>query len=262
MLLVEDHAGVQMVFREYLKLSGYQVLEASNGAEALQLAEGYEGPIHLMLTDVVMPEMSGRELAARLAPLRPEMKVLYTSGYTDSAIVHHGVLDPDKVFLQKPLTLDALAQRCARCWAQEGNSYVSLLEGRRPALHRVRTDLFPDEVRISRFNTDTFTGNKGLSGSADYLISMWQSLLILVFLLLGPVDTRAGGIELVENSTKREFDRQNGYRPLPAGPSPDGKPQTPDRGQVQSPVAFAFEGRDPSSSASMHSGWLWSSAPT
>ncbi len=101
-LLVEDEQSVRQLVGEALRRNGYTVLEASNGAEAIRVCEGHQGPIQLLVTDVVMPEMGGRALAQRLASLRPEMKVLYMSGYTNNAIVHHGVLDPGTAFLQKP----------------------------------------------------------------------------------------------------------------------------------------------------------------
>jgi CheY-like chemotaxis protein len=110
-LLVEDAQPVRGVVREILEMQGYEVIEASHGAEALTLEAAHEGPIHLLLTDVVMPEMSGRELAQRLVPLRPEMSVLYISGYTDDAIVRHGVLEAGIAFLPKPFTPDALAAK-------------------------------------------------------------------------------------------------------------------------------------------------------
>ena len=102
---------MRAVVREILEMQGYEVIEARHGAEALALEAGHEGPIHLLITDVVMPEMSGRELAQRLVPLRPEMSVLYISGYTDDAIVRHGVLEAGMAFLPKPFTPDALAAK-------------------------------------------------------------------------------------------------------------------------------------------------------
>ncbi|MGH7350556.1 MAG: ATP-binding protein, partial [Candidatus Rokuibacteriota bacterium] len=108
-LLVEDAQRVRAVVREILEMSNYVVLEARQGAEALEVSNRHAGAIHLLLTDVVMPQMSGRELAQRLATLRPELKVLYMSGYTDDAIVRHGVLAAGIAFLSKPFTPNALA---------------------------------------------------------------------------------------------------------------------------------------------------------
>jgi two-component system, cell cycle sensor histidine kinase and response regulator CckA len=110
-LLVEDEEMVREMAKEILEESGYQVLEAKHGHEALFIAEQYHGHIHLMLSDVVMPQMSGRELAERFAPRRKDMKVLYMSGYTDDAIVHHGVLDEGTAFIEKPFTPYALARK-------------------------------------------------------------------------------------------------------------------------------------------------------
>lgn len=97
--------------REILEESGYRVLEAPHGREALLVAKQHDGPIHLMLSDVVMPLMGGRELAEQLATFRSETKVLYMSGYTDDAIVHHGVLDEGMAFIEKPFTPNALARK-------------------------------------------------------------------------------------------------------------------------------------------------------
>jgi CheY-like chemotaxis protein len=91
-------------------MAGYTVLEAARGDEALRLCRDAARPIDLLLTDVVMPRMSGPELAKRIAELRPGTKVVYMSGYTDDALGHHGVLDPDIVLLQKPFTPEALMQ--------------------------------------------------------------------------------------------------------------------------------------------------------
>ena len=110
-LLVEDEDGVRGLVRQVLKRRGYSVLEARDGGEALLTCEHFHDPIHLLLTDVVLAHMSGRELAERLAPQRPEMRVLYMSGYTDDAIVQHGVLAQETAFLQKPFTTDALARK-------------------------------------------------------------------------------------------------------------------------------------------------------
>jgi CheY-like chemotaxis protein len=110
-LLVEDEELVRNLGRQALEERGYTVLEAPSGDHALELAREHEGVIDLLVTDVVMPGLSGRELAEQLAPLRPEMKVLYTSGYTDDAIVRHGVLEEGIAFLPKPLTPTSLAHK-------------------------------------------------------------------------------------------------------------------------------------------------------
>jgi signal transduction histidine kinase/CheY-like chemotaxis protein len=110
-LLVEDETGLRELVRECLEGSGYRVLEARQAGHALEIAEDYAGPIHLLVTDVVMPGMSGRELAERLALPHPGMKVLYMSGYTDDAVVLHGVLAEEMAFLQKPFTINALARK-------------------------------------------------------------------------------------------------------------------------------------------------------
>jgi CheY-like chemotaxis protein len=107
-LLVEDEEAVRVIVSKILQNKGYAVLEARQGHEALQICKDHQGPIHLMVTDVVMPHMSGSELAERLATLRPELRVLFMSGYPDNAIVHHGVLGDGTSFLQKPFTLSAL----------------------------------------------------------------------------------------------------------------------------------------------------------
>ena len=111
LLLVEDETEVRQLARDILLAQGYRVLEAQDGMEALQVSEGYEGPIHLLVTDVVMPRMSGRVLADHLRASRPGVRVLYTSGYTDNAIVHHGVLAEGAHFLSKPFDLRDLAQK-------------------------------------------------------------------------------------------------------------------------------------------------------
>jgi signal transduction histidine kinase/ActR/RegA family two-component response regulator len=111
LLVVEDEPGVLEVAAEALRLQGYTVLTASSPAEALQLAQSYPEPIHLLVTDVVMPVMSGRELADYLTRLHPQMRVLYVSGYTENTIVHHGVLETGVHFLPKPYTPAQLIQK-------------------------------------------------------------------------------------------------------------------------------------------------------
>jgi len=110
-LLVEDEDIVRRTASDILKIYGYQVLEARSGGAALLICERYDKPIDLLLADVVMPEMSGRDLADRLVPQHPEMKVLFMSGYTDEVIVHHGVLDTGTNFIQKPFAPDVLARK-------------------------------------------------------------------------------------------------------------------------------------------------------
>lgn len=110
-LLVEDEDGVRALVRQLLTRQGYRVIESRHGGEALLLCERYQGKIDLLLTDVILQQMSGRELAERLTRVRPEMRVLYISGYTDDAIVQHGVLSAGTAFLQKPFTTDALIRK-------------------------------------------------------------------------------------------------------------------------------------------------------
>jgi PAS domain S-box-containing protein len=110
-LVVEDEPAVRRLIERILRGAGYQVLGAATGNEALALCEKQAGGIDLLLTDVVMPQMSGRELAERLAKLCPRLKVLYMSGYTEDAIVHHGVLDPDTQFIAKPFATADLARK-------------------------------------------------------------------------------------------------------------------------------------------------------
>jgi DNA-binding NtrC family response regulator len=110
-LVVEDEAAVRMLVRGVLESNGYRVLEARHGAEALLICDEHKDPIHLLMTDVIMPEMSGTQLAERVSAQRPEMKTLYMSGYTDKAIVHHGVLESGTDFLQKPFTPDTVVRK-------------------------------------------------------------------------------------------------------------------------------------------------------
>ncbi len=110
-LLVEDEEDVRELAREILTLMGYTVLTASEPAEALRISLEHTGVIDLLVTDVVMPGMSGRQLADRLTAERPGLKVMFMSGYTDNAIVHHGVLEPGTAFVQKPFTPESLTRK-------------------------------------------------------------------------------------------------------------------------------------------------------
>jgi two-component system, cell cycle sensor histidine kinase and response regulator CckA len=107
-LLVEDESSLRTLSRQYLENQGYTVLEASDGAAAITLSNTYSRPIHLLLTDVVMPGVSGRELARLICAVRPETRVLYMSGYTEHALAHNGILEEGIVLLQKPFTLSTL----------------------------------------------------------------------------------------------------------------------------------------------------------
>ena len=109
--MVEDEEAVRTLVRETLRLCGYKVLEAEGAETALATLEGYREPIHLLLTDLVMPQMSGKDLALRISPHHPEAAVLYMSGYTDDAIVRHGVLDANTFFLQKPFMPSVLVKK-------------------------------------------------------------------------------------------------------------------------------------------------------
>ncbi len=119
-LLVEDEDLVLEMVTSTLQKAGYQVLSAKNGTEAIQRWEIYVNPIQLLLTDVVMPEMSGRELSNRLTSLNPDLKVIYMSGYTDDAIVHHGILDSGIVYLQKPFTPNVLLEKIRKVLDSSG----------------------------------------------------------------------------------------------------------------------------------------------
>ncbi len=118
-LVVEDEDPVCELAREVLTDGGYEVLTAAAPAQALDVARGHAGPIHLLLTDVVMPQMSGRALAARLRAERPGLRVLYMSGYSEDVIEHYGGLEPGTPLLSKPFTLDALTRKVREVFERE-----------------------------------------------------------------------------------------------------------------------------------------------
>jgi CheY-like chemotaxis protein len=109
-LVVEDTESLREMVREVLEERGYTLLQAADGEQALNLAQHHQGPIHLLLTDVVMPRMGGPELAARLTSFRPEMQTLFMSGYTDGALSRQGILRGATTLLEKPFTTEGLAR--------------------------------------------------------------------------------------------------------------------------------------------------------
>jgi len=120
-LLAEDEEPVRMMVQEFLESHGYTVLRAADGLEALGICEQYGEPIHLLVTDVVMPRMGGRELAERVAQIRPELPILYISGYTDDAAVRHGAADRKAAFLSKPFSLQSLSGKVREVLDASGN---------------------------------------------------------------------------------------------------------------------------------------------
>jgi CheY-like chemotaxis protein len=110
-LVVEDEESLRSLARTCLESNGYSVLDAPDPAAALELARSHLGRIHLLLTDIVMPGIGGRELAKRLVNLQPEVKVVFMSGYTNDLVDEHGILDRDMVLLEKPFTLHALLSK-------------------------------------------------------------------------------------------------------------------------------------------------------
>ena len=108
---MEDEPALRALTKRVLSSVGYTVIDAPSGEKALEALTAHDGPVHLMLTDVVMPGMNGRELAVRVAELRPDIKVLYASGYTDDAIFRHGVLDDGSRFISKPYAPSELRRK-------------------------------------------------------------------------------------------------------------------------------------------------------
>ena len=127
-LVVEDEEALRILTRTCLESNHYHVLDAPDAAKALDLAQKHTGHIHLLLTDLIMPGMSGRELATQLIGLRPEIKVLYMSGYTNELIDQHGILDRDTALLEKPFTLHSLLTKVYQALHAAGKSKAATAE--------------------------------------------------------------------------------------------------------------------------------------
>jgi two-component system, cell cycle sensor histidine kinase and response regulator CckA len=125
-LLVEDEPGVRLVAQRILQSRGYVVIEAQDVDDALRIADEPGRPIDLLLTDVVMPGLNGRELAERITEKHPDTRVLFMSGYTDTAIAHHGVLSSGAALLQKPFTADSLAVKVREVLDFRGATHAAL----------------------------------------------------------------------------------------------------------------------------------------
>jgi PAS domain S-box-containing protein len=138
-LLVEDEKGVRELARDYLESTGYTVLVAEEGEAALRIAKTHGKKIHLLLTDVVMPGMSGRELAQQVQVLLPGTPIIYMSGYTDQAIVHHGILESDAILLQKPFTLNTLTRKLRQAIEAADESESELRRRSTPVFGSART---------------------------------------------------------------------------------------------------------------------------
>jgi len=152
-LVVEDEVNLRRLTRQFLDNQGYTVLEAADGAEAVQICVAHQGIIHLLLTDVIMPGMNGRELAHRVSEIRPNMKVLYMSGYTENAIGHNGTLDAGITLLQKPFTLHALKAKVREVLDQTTLPQEVVMSARavpRPEAKVAREKVAP--FRAQRFN--------------------------------------------------------------------------------------------------------------
>jgi PAS domain S-box-containing protein len=151
-LLVEDEVNLRRLARQYLETQGYKILEAEDGAAALQIAAGYAGTIDLLLTDVIMPGMNGRELAASVAANRGEIRVLYMSGYTENAIGHNGLLDVGINLLQKPFSLPALKDKVREVLDSEPIPMEATMSARATSEAASLSDKKIAPFRARRFN--------------------------------------------------------------------------------------------------------------
>jgi two-component system cell cycle sensor histidine kinase/response regulator CckA len=122
-LLVEDDEMVRTLVRETLLREGYRILDAPGPIEAKKISEQHKGPIQMMITDVVMPKINGRDLADQLTSKRPDMRVLYMSGYTDNAVLNSGILEKEVAFLQKPFTPTSLTEKVREVLEADGRTH-------------------------------------------------------------------------------------------------------------------------------------------
>jgi CheY-like chemotaxis protein len=150
-LVVEDEENLRHLARQYLQSLGYTVLEAPNGSTAIQVCSEHSGPIHLLLTDVIMPGMNGRELAQRIISLRPDTRVLYMSGYTENVIGHNGMLEAGVNLLQKPFTLPALKAKVREVLDTELSPEEAVMSARTQEIPSHGSKKFPP-FRAQRFN--------------------------------------------------------------------------------------------------------------
>ena len=175
-LIVEDETNLRRMTCHYLETQGYKILEAADGAAAVQICVAHSGPIHLLLTDVIMPGMNGHEVAKRVVSLRPNTKVLYMSGYTENAIGQNGTLDEGINLLQKPFTLQALKEKVREVLDVE--KVAPEVEVRGQVAERAATNSRIPSFRAQRFNLS----------------------LPLRYRLLGEHDWRAGTTENISRS--------------------------------------------------------------
>jgi PAS domain S-box-containing protein len=151
-LLVEDEENLRRLARQYLETQGYKVLEAADSAAAVHICSDNPGPIHLLLTDVIMPGLNGRQLAERIVTLRPKVKVLYMSGYTENVIGHDGTLEPGVNLLQKPFSLPALRNKVREVLDSQGSAEeVAMSAHIQDAQAKGFSDK-PAPMRAQRFN--------------------------------------------------------------------------------------------------------------
>jgi len=177
-LLVEDEVTVLRLAREYLELQGYTVIDAGDPATAILISNAHAGPIHLLLTDVVMPGMTGRELANHLTARRPEMRVLYMSGYTENAIGQNGTLDEGITLLQKPFTLLTLKAK----------------------VREVLDSPLPKEVSMSARLAMQVEAGRPVAKLSPYRAQRFKLQLPMKYRPLGENDWRAGTTENISRS--------------------------------------------------------------